>query len=185
MDGDKLLPYSSQLLQVLQLSLHLRCKQGYALACNLLHHILRSSALIYPTEYCSIPGGFQPLSHSYLPIKVQTYTHTHALYLPIKVHTYTHTHCTCPSRYIFAHPFLWQQATLKILFFYVTLAVSCFTNCFVCVSRTGAVQETCGTCRSSGMSRVWRRRPLSSTFWTSACSQSGSGCRDTPKGTWT
>ncbi|XP_046884684.1 proteasome activator complex subunit 4A isoform X1 [Hypomesus transpacificus] len=68
-DGDKLLPYSSQLLQVLQLSLHLRCKQGYALACNLLHHILRSSALIYPTEYCSIPGGFQPLSHSYLPIK--------------------------------------------------------------------------------------------------------------------
>uniref|UniRef100_A0A4W6E6W6 Proteasome activator subunit 4 n=1 Tax=Lates calcarifer TaxID=8187 RepID=A0A4W6E6W6_LATCA len=38
-------------------------------SCNLLHHILRSSALIYPTEYCSVPGGFhQPIS-DYLPIK--------------------------------------------------------------------------------------------------------------------
>lgn len=70
MDGDKVLPYRSQLVQILQLTLHLKCKQGYTLACNLLHHILRSSALIYPTEYCSVPGGFhQPVS-DYLPIKV-------------------------------------------------------------------------------------------------------------------
>uniref|UniRef100_A0A7N6FBN0 Proteasome activator subunit 4 n=1 Tax=Anabas testudineus TaxID=64144 RepID=A0A7N6FBN0_ANATE len=68
-DGDKVLPYRSQLVQILQLTLHLKCKQGYTLACNLLHHILRSSALIYPTEYCSVPGGFhQPVS-DYLPIK--------------------------------------------------------------------------------------------------------------------
>uniref|UniRef100_A0A1A7WAV3 Proteasome (Prosome, macropain) activator subunit 4 n=1 Tax=Iconisemion striatum TaxID=60296 RepID=A0A1A7WAV3_9TELE len=68
-DGDKLLPYHSDLVQILQLSLHLKCKQGYMLACNLLHHILRSTALIYPTEYCSVPGGFlQPVS-DYLPIK--------------------------------------------------------------------------------------------------------------------
>ncbi|XP_034148171.1 proteasome activator complex subunit 4A isoform X3 [Esox lucius] len=68
-DGDKILPYSTQLVQILQLSLHLKCKQGYALACNLLHHILRSTALIYPTEYCSVPGGFQQPTKDYLPIK--------------------------------------------------------------------------------------------------------------------
>uniref|UniRef100_A0A8D3A4C1 Proteasome activator subunit 4 n=1 Tax=Scophthalmus maximus TaxID=52904 RepID=A0A8D3A4C1_SCOMX len=68
-DGDKVLPYRSDLVQILQLTLHLKCKQGYTLACNLLHHILRSTALTYPTEYCSVPGGFhQPIS-DYLPIK--------------------------------------------------------------------------------------------------------------------
>lgn len=71
-DGDKILPYRLDLVQILQLTLHLKCKQGYTLACNLLHHILRSLALIYPTEYCSVPGGFhQPIS-DYLPIKVKT-----------------------------------------------------------------------------------------------------------------
>lgn len=68
-DGAKLLLYRTQLVQILQLTLRLRCKQGYSLACNLLHHILRSMALIYPTDYCSVPGGFnRPLSE-YLPIK--------------------------------------------------------------------------------------------------------------------
>uniref|UniRef100_A0A8C8H3H0 Uncharacterized protein n=1 Tax=Oncorhynchus tshawytscha TaxID=74940 RepID=A0A8C8H3H0_ONCTS len=68
-DGDKILPYSTQLVQILQLTLHLKCKQGYTLACNLLHHILRSTALIYPTEYCSVPGSFQQPTQDYLPIK--------------------------------------------------------------------------------------------------------------------
>ncbi|KAM3863185.1 LOW QUALITY PROTEIN: proteasome activator complex subunit 4A [Diretmus argenteus] len=68
-DGDKILPYRSQLVQILQLTLQLKCKQGYILACNLLHHILRSSALIYPTEYCSVPGGFKQPTGDYLPIK--------------------------------------------------------------------------------------------------------------------
>ncbi|KAM9847519.1 proteasome activator complex subunit 4A [Aulostomus maculatus] len=68
-DGDKILIYSSDLVQILQLTLHLKCKQGYILACNLLHHVLRSTVLTYPTEYCSVPGGFhQPIS-DYLPIK--------------------------------------------------------------------------------------------------------------------
>uniref|UniRef100_A0A668UKK3 Proteasome activator subunit 4 n=1 Tax=Oreochromis aureus TaxID=47969 RepID=A0A668UKK3_OREAU len=68
-DGDKILPYRSELVQILQLTLHLKCKQGYTLACNLLHHILRSTALIYPTEYCSVPGGFHQPTGDYLPIK--------------------------------------------------------------------------------------------------------------------
>ncbi|KAG9484281.1 hypothetical protein GDO78_009934 [Eleutherodactylus coqui] len=68
-DGEKLLPYKDQLVKILQQTLHFTCKQGYTLACNLLHHLLRSSTLIYPTEYCSVPGGFtKPLSE-YFPIK--------------------------------------------------------------------------------------------------------------------
>ncbi|XP_051507905.1 proteasome activator complex subunit 4A isoform X2 [Myxocyprinus asiaticus] len=68
-DGDKLLLYSSQLVQILQLTLHLKCKMGYNLACKLLYHILRSTSLIYPTDYCSVPGGFQQHTNKYLPIK--------------------------------------------------------------------------------------------------------------------
>ncbi|XP_076019061.1 proteasome activator complex subunit 4A isoform X2 [Genypterus blacodes] len=68
-DGDKILPYCTQLVQILQLTLHLKCKQGYMLACNLLHHILRSIVLTYPTEYCSVPGGFQQPTNDYLAIK--------------------------------------------------------------------------------------------------------------------
>ncbi|KAI1887190.1 hypothetical protein AGOR_G00203600 [Albula goreensis] len=68
-DGEKLLPYGAQLVEVLQQTLHVQCKQGYSLACNLLHHVLRSTALTYPTEYCSVPGGFQRPLQEYLPIK--------------------------------------------------------------------------------------------------------------------
>ncbi|KAJ8396071.1 hypothetical protein AAFF_G00026030 [Aldrovandia affinis] len=68
-DGEKLLPYRTQLVEILQLTLHVKCKQGYNLACNLLHHVLRSTALTYPTEYCSVPGGFQRPLQEYLPIK--------------------------------------------------------------------------------------------------------------------
>ncbi|KAF3826779.1 hypothetical protein GH733_009304 [Mirounga leonina] len=52
-DGKKLLLYREQLVKILQRTLHLTCKQGYTLSCNLLHHLLRSTTLIYPTEYCS------------------------------------------------------------------------------------------------------------------------------------
>ncbi|XP_068089225.1 proteasome activator complex subunit 4 isoform X1 [Hyperolius riggenbachi] len=68
-DGEKLLPYRDQLVRILQRTLHFRCKQGYTLSCNLLHHLLRSCSLIYPTEYCSIPGGFHKPLSEYFPIK--------------------------------------------------------------------------------------------------------------------
>ncbi|NXE38917.1 PSME4 protein, partial [Ptilorrhoa leucosticta] len=54
-DGKKLLLYREQFGKILQRTLHLTCKQGYILSCNLLHHLLRSATLIYPTEYCSVP----------------------------------------------------------------------------------------------------------------------------------
>ncbi|KAK1171117.1 proteasome activator complex subunit 4-like [Acipenser oxyrinchus oxyrinchus] len=68
-DGDKLLPYREQCVKILQRTLHLKFKQGYMLSCNLLHHLLRSASLIYPTEYCSIPGGFNKPLSEYFPIK--------------------------------------------------------------------------------------------------------------------
>ncbi|KAL4612987.1 proteasome activator complex subunit 4B-like [Arapaima gigas] len=68
-DGAELLAYSTQLLQILQVTLQLKSKQGYTLACSLLHHILRSTALIYPTDYCSVPGGFERPFDTYLPIR--------------------------------------------------------------------------------------------------------------------
>ncbi|XP_062464948.1 proteasome activator complex subunit 4 isoform X1 [Pezoporus occidentalis] len=68
-DGKKLLVYREQLGKILQRTLHLTCKQGYILSCNLLHHLLRSATLIYPTEYCSVPGGFDKPVSEYFPIK--------------------------------------------------------------------------------------------------------------------
>uniref|UniRef100_A0A672S8A5 Proteasome activator subunit 4 n=1 Tax=Sinocyclocheilus grahami TaxID=75366 RepID=A0A672S8A5_SINGR len=67
--SDQLLLYRSQLVQILQLTLHLKWKQGYNLACKLLYHILRSMSIIYPREYCSVPSGVQQHSDTYLPIK--------------------------------------------------------------------------------------------------------------------
>ncbi|XP_076868497.1 proteasome activator complex subunit 4A isoform X2 [Brachyhypopomus gauderio] len=64
-DGDKLLPYGGRLARVLQLTLHLKCKQGYGLACGLVLNTLRSTSVIYPTEYCSVPAAFQ----QHLPIR--------------------------------------------------------------------------------------------------------------------
>ncbi|XP_062911944.1 proteasome activator complex subunit 4-like isoform X1 [Mobula hypostoma] len=68
-DGDKLLQYKDQLINILHRTLHLKCKQGYTLAGNLLHHLLRSTTLIYPKEYCSVPGGFDKPFTEYFPIK--------------------------------------------------------------------------------------------------------------------
>ncbi|XP_077341678.1 proteasome activator complex subunit 4 [Lithobates pipiens] len=68
-DGEKLLPYKDQLVKILRRTLHFTCKQGYTLSCNLLHHLLRSCTLIYPTEYCSVPGGFDKPLSEYFPIK--------------------------------------------------------------------------------------------------------------------
>lgn len=73
MDGKKLLVYREQLGKILQRTLHLTCKQGYILSCNLLHHLLRSATLIYPTEYCSVPGGFDKPVSEYFPIKARIF----------------------------------------------------------------------------------------------------------------
>lgn len=72
-DGKKLLLYKEQLGKILQRTLHLTCKQGYILSCNLLHHLLRSATLIYPTEYCSVPGGFDKPLSEYFPIKARIF----------------------------------------------------------------------------------------------------------------
>ncbi|XP_061414922.1 proteasome activator complex subunit 4 isoform X2 [Lethenteron reissneri] len=68
-NGAEVLPYRGQLESILKRTLWLKNKQGYTLAGKLLQHMLRSATMIYPTEYCSVPGSFnQPLSE-YLPIR--------------------------------------------------------------------------------------------------------------------
>lgn len=62
-------------MKILQRTLHLTCKQGYTLSCNLLHHLLRSTTLIYPKEYCSVPGGFNKPPSEYFPIKASIFNH--------------------------------------------------------------------------------------------------------------
>ncbi|XP_043911057.1 proteasome activator complex subunit 4 [Protopterus annectens] len=68
-DGEKLVFYKKELVNTLQRTLHLTCKQGYTLACNLLYHLLRSTTLTYPKEYCSVPDGFNKPLSQYFPIK--------------------------------------------------------------------------------------------------------------------
>ena len=69
-DGEVLLPYQSQLLEVLQLTLHLKCVQGYELAGQLMRHILRALTLYYPLDYRSIADSFDRPVSEYLAINV-------------------------------------------------------------------------------------------------------------------
>ena len=69
-DGEVLVPYQSQLLEVLQLTLHLKCVQGYELAGQLMRHILRALTLYYPLDYRSIADSFDRPVSEYLAINV-------------------------------------------------------------------------------------------------------------------
>lgn len=65
-----LLPYKDELLEVLQLILHLKCVQGYELACQLMRYILRALTLHYPLDYRSVAGSFDRPVSEYLAINV-------------------------------------------------------------------------------------------------------------------
>lgn len=56
-DGSALLPFKAELLEILQLTLHLKCIQGYELAGQFLRYLLRALTLIYPLDYKSVPGS--------------------------------------------------------------------------------------------------------------------------------
>lgn len=53
-DGSQLLKYFSHIEQVLQRTLHLKCREGYHLAGALLKHTLRAFTLVYPLDFRSI-----------------------------------------------------------------------------------------------------------------------------------
>lgn len=62
--------YKNQLLEALQLTLHLKCVQGYELAAQLLRYILRALTLHYPLDYRSIADSFDRPVSEYLAINV-------------------------------------------------------------------------------------------------------------------
>lgn len=167
MDGEKLLPYRKQLVQILQLTLRLRCKQGYSLACNLLHHILRSTALTYPTDYCSVPGGFNRPLNQYLPIKVRQMLMYFLNGSPLPLFS---------AEEHFIHQML-KHSLCSHNWTEDDVTHSSYTR----LCRTGVVQVTYGTYRSSGMCPALRRQRLCSTYWTSCFSQNCSGYRDMPR----
>jgi len=69
-EGSCLLPYKSQLLAVLKLTLHVVCKEVLTLSCVLLKHLLRVLTLIYVNDYRSTTSDWDlPLSQV-LPIRV-------------------------------------------------------------------------------------------------------------------
>lgn len=67
-NGEVLVPYKDQLLEVLQLTLHLKCVQGYELAAQLMRYILRALTLHYPLDYRSIADSFDRPVTEYLAI---------------------------------------------------------------------------------------------------------------------
>ncbi|XP_033120997.1 proteasome activator complex subunit 4-like [Anneissia japonica] len=68
-DSSVLLTYKSTILEVLRSTLHLRCKQGYELACNVLKYFLKAMTILYPLEYCSNAEGLGKPISEYLPIR--------------------------------------------------------------------------------------------------------------------
>ena len=72
LNGAALVPYKNQLLQVLDISLHLKCQEGEALSAVLLQHLLRSLTLIYALDYKTSPNDWNQPLDQYLPIRVCT-----------------------------------------------------------------------------------------------------------------
>ncbi|XP_070577632.1 proteasome activator complex subunit 4-like isoform X2 [Ptychodera flava] len=67
--SETILPYGDQLIQVLESTLHLTCKQGYELSGIVLKHLLRAMTFTYPREYRSIAGSFDRPLTEYLPVR--------------------------------------------------------------------------------------------------------------------
>lgn len=67
-NGQELLKYKDSLLEIIQLTLHLKCVEGYELVGQLIRYILRALTLHYPLDYRSISGSFDRPVQEYLPI---------------------------------------------------------------------------------------------------------------------
>lgn len=68
-DGSKLLPYTSELLDVIDKTLKLKCTQGYEIAGQLLKFVLRALTQTYPLEFRSVDHDFDKPLTEYLPLK--------------------------------------------------------------------------------------------------------------------
>ncbi|GFS25628.1 proteasome activator complex subunit 4, partial [Elysia marginata] len=68
-DGTQLLVYKSELLEVVQSCLKLKCVQAYEMAGQLLRFLLRALTQIYPLEFRSVEQDFDQPFTEYLPIR--------------------------------------------------------------------------------------------------------------------
>lgn len=71
-DGAELLPYADMLIKVLDRTLHLTSRKGYALSSNLLKHLLKALTLINALDFRSISKPWEAYKdvEKELPIRV-------------------------------------------------------------------------------------------------------------------
>ena len=68
-DGKALLPYSEQLISVLKVTLHLKCKEAADMAGSLLRHLLRGLTLTYALDHRSTTMDWDRPLMEVLPIR--------------------------------------------------------------------------------------------------------------------
>lgn len=69
-NGQELMKYKDNLLEIIQLTAHLKCVEGYELIGQLIRYTLRALTLQYPLDYKSINGSFDRPVTEYLAIHV-------------------------------------------------------------------------------------------------------------------
>lgn len=79
-----LLPYVPQIVQVLDRTLHLTCREGYSIAAKLLNHLLLSLTWVRPLELRSLNHSYDKHVKNYLPIRVSLKNN----FIPSIIHFY-------------------------------------------------------------------------------------------------
>lgn len=72
-DGTALLPYQQELIAVLQLTLHLKCKEAADLASVLLKNLLKAVTTTFSLDYRNTPTDWNLPFTQQLPIRVSVY----------------------------------------------------------------------------------------------------------------
>ncbi|VDI21300.1 proteasome activator subunit 4 [Mytilus galloprovincialis] len=67
-NGAELVKYKDNLLEIIELTIHLKCVEGYELTGQLIRYTLRALTLHYPLDYKSIAESFDRPVTEYLPI---------------------------------------------------------------------------------------------------------------------
>ena len=70
-NGTELMVYKTELLEVVQATLKLKCVQAYEMAGQLLRFLLRALTQIYPLEFRSVEQDFDQPFTDYLSIRVR------------------------------------------------------------------------------------------------------------------
>lgn len=73
-DGLHLVPFAADLVDVLELTLTLKCKEAAELSGTLLKNVLRAMSSIYATDYRSTSRNFDSPISKQLPIRVSCFS---------------------------------------------------------------------------------------------------------------